>query len=899
MNIEKCSSGYTGPLGRRGGILVMTALAAVFMISMIAMVTDVGYMYYSHSRLQTAVNAGWKAGFDRLSGYELGKELTPSEQESIKAHIREVIRSNGFSQEQLSDEDIDIDVKRNSLRVVAKGKIGLFFARIMNINSTEVGAIRDNESSFAGIIPLAIPHGTTKDFSKKMYSCSLFGADSGFRDGQEYILKLGSGAGNTEVPPEQDDLKMILIPMDSGAQKSETGYLRAYGIAFWCLRIGNGTDTGFTPVYWLLGYRGGSFFLPYHDDLIAKLKTNAYKSVSYEVIEGSDAIQAIFNQVNPNVLELYDRPRIAVYSSQAGADPVEEVLRSALIPYGEYSMPDGWQRAEDYDEDENSHIYDGEILSNALDGFHWVHLHHEDFTGFSGGCGRRNWTCRDFFDSNSLGTGANAQNRMCPYCSGKYTLVSKKWQWSNSYNVESCQLRNIRCAERQGKNGVFYRNDAGVTMCGSSDYLQCREYNTLRGIAAAHGFTSDAESEPKPRDYVDTGNNGPGIDADADGWFNKATAVQKMKWDVARKIRNHVEIGGFLFAQCFAPETLDIALWQAEIYDGKDSLTAFSGCFAFDDYSYRRFPIKNGVSYYSTINSPIAVGTSLPFNLIGAVEPRCQNHGTYPDTGTGHTAVFNHDCVKEETTILGSRTTNSSQARYVKGQKGAGEFTFLAGHYHHNVQSKRLVLNNILLGSLVEKDVTGDVPPPPEIAGKNKNNYGPIDVDNTTGGGANDYRDRFMHGFNNPIDINDRLLPEPGNMRGPTDQAVDFRVYGDALNRPNARIIVPITDIGPEIPLNSTKNEDAASIYDLQGTDHPNGIYRPENYDFEASVRIIGFAEFEVIPPASYTRAGYDGSLDYEAGDAGDLGPYQPGQVRGKFIRYIVNPNDLPDGKLY
>ncbi|HNW12683.1 MAG TPA: hypothetical protein PKI71_15070, partial [Candidatus Rifleibacterium sp.] len=61
----------------------------------------------------------------------------------------------------------------------------------------------------------------------------------------------------------------------------------------------------------------------------------------------------------------------------------------------------------------------------------------------------------------------------------------------------------------------------------------------------------------------------------------------------------------------------------------------------------------------------------------------------------------------------------------------------------------------------------------------------------------------------------------------------------------------------------------------------------------------IGFAEFEVIPPASYTRAGYDGSLDYEAGDAGDLGPYQPGQVRGKFIRYIVNPNDLPDGKLY
>lgn len=893
----------------------MTALAAVLMISIIALVTDIGYLYFSHSRLQTAVNAGWKAGFDRLADFEPGKQLTAEDIQNVRNHIIEVIRTNGFSQEELSDNDIETEISRDSLKVAAKGGVGLFFARIMNINSTEVSASRDSGSSFAGIIPLAIPHGTTKDFSKNMYTCSLFGSDEGFQDGQEYILKLGSGGGNTEIPPDQDGLKMILIPMDSGAQKSETGYLRAYGIAFWCLRIGNGTDTGFTPVYWLLGYRGGSFFLPYHDDLIAKLKSNPYKSVSYEVIEGSDAIQAIFDQVNPNVLELYDRPRIAVYSSQAGADPVEEVLRSALIPYGGYSMPDGWQRTETYDEDNNSHIYDGEILDGTLDGYHWVHLHHEDFTGFSGGCGRRDWTCRTFFDNNSLGTEDNAQNRMCPYCSGKYTLTTTQkwkrvsgkwqwvtvtsWQWADSYDEDSCQLRHIRCAERQGKNGVFYRDDAGVTMCGSSDYLQCREYNTLRGIAAAHGYTSDEGSEPKPRDVIGTGNNGPGIGDNAAGWFDKATAVQKMKWDVARRIRSHVEIGGFLFAQCFAPETLDIALWQAGIYEGKDPVTAFSDCFAFEDYIYRRFPIKVGVSYYSTINSPISAGTSLPFTLIGATDPRCQNHGTYPDTGTGHTAVFNHDCVKDETAILGNRTTNSSQARYVKGQKGSGEFTFLAGHYHHNVQSKRLVLNNILLGSLVEKDVTGDVPPPDDITGKNKSSYGPVDMDNTNGGGANDYRDRFMFGFNNPLEINDRLMIEPGNMAGPTDQAVGFRVYGNETYKPNSRIIVPITDIGPEIPLNSTKNASASSIYDLQGTDHPNGIYRPENYDFEASVRIIGFAEFEVIPPASYTRAGYDGTLDYEAGHAGDLGPYQPGQVRGKFIRYIVDPNELPPGKLY
>ncbi|MDD2999057.1 MAG: hypothetical protein PHV05_08365, partial [Candidatus Riflebacteria bacterium] len=165
-------------------------------------------------------------------------------------------------------------------------------------------------------------------------------------------------------------------------------------------------------------------------------------------------------------------------------------------------------------------------------------------------------------------------------------------------------------------------------------------------------------------------------------------------------------------------------------------------------------------------------------------------------------------------------------------------------------------------------------------------------------GGANDYRDRFMYGFNGPIEINDRLIAEHGNMRGPTDQAVDFSVYGDETASPSRRVIVPITDVGPEIAINNPQNADALTVYDMQGNDHPDGAYKaginPPAYPFGAAVRIIGFAEFEILDPDEYTRD----EGEYLSGDAGCLGPYQPGQVRGRFIRYIINPAEVPANML-
>jgi len=198
------------------------------------------------------------------------------------------------------------------------------------------------------------------------------------------------------------------------------------------------------------------------------------------------------------------------------------------------------------------------------------------------------------------------------------------------------------------------------------------------------------------------------------------------------------------------------------------------------------------------------------------------------------------------------------------------------------------VLNNVLLGSLVTKELAEGEDTP--VTGKQKSNYGVIDPDNTTGGGANDYRDRFEYGFNQPLQMNDRIIPEPGNQSGPTDQAVSFRVNGDATYPPNRRVLIPITDIPPEVPINNTHNATAAAIYDLQGQDHPNGAYLPSQYAFGSSVRIIGFAVFEILDPSEYTRAG----STISAGDTGDLGNYQTGQVRGRFVEYYIKPGDVP-----
>jgi len=153
----------------------------------------------------------------------------------------------------------------------------------------------------------------------------------------------------------------ILIYMD----EDQKNHLKAYGIAFWCLKQQNEVD-------WLLNYRGGSFLVKYSAAVEAECKT---RGVSYQV--NADAkVNALLTEIsNPDVnmemVKLEKAPKIAVYSPKSKLpwdDAVTLVLSYAEIPYDV--------------------MYDDDILNDKLSGYDWLHLHHEDFTGQYG----RFWT---------------------------------------------------------------------------------------------------------------------------------------------------------------------------------------------------------------------------------------------------------------------------------------------------------------------------------------------------------------------------------------------------------------------------------------------------------------------------------------------------------------------------
>jgi hypothetical protein len=147
----------------------------------------------------------------------------------------------------------------------------------------------------------------------------------------------------------------LLIPMDEEGQKE---HLKASGLAFYALERG-------IEVEWLLNYRGGSFLLPFAEEL--KLECRI-RNITYEVLSEGDA-QSIRRQisspaVNQSIVKLEKPPKIAVYSpkgKQPWDDAVTLVLTYAEIPY--------------------DIIYDKEVMSDLLPKYDWLHLHHEDFTG--------------------------------------------------------------------------------------------------------------------------------------------------------------------------------------------------------------------------------------------------------------------------------------------------------------------------------------------------------------------------------------------------------------------------------------------------------------------------------------------------------------------------------------
>ena len=116
----------------RGQVLVLTALGMIFFVGMIAVVTDVGWMYASKNKLETAVNAGWKAGFDEMKKIKSASNIPLSTYDKYRVtmRIQEVILKNGYSTPDLMNVNIAFG-RDDALTVTSSQTVGLFFARVI------------------------------------------------------------------------------------------------------------------------------------------------------------------------------------------------------------------------------------------------------------------------------------------------------------------------------------------------------------------------------------------------------------------------------------------------------------------------------------------------------------------------------------------------------------------------------------------------------------------------------------------------------------------------------------------------------------------------------------------------------------------------------------------------
>lgn len=216
------------------------------------------------------------------------------------------------------------------------------------------------------------------------------------------------------------------------------------------------------------------------------------------------------------------------------------------------------------------------------------------------------------------------------------------------------------------------------------------------------------------------------------------TKVSIEKGVVAKKIRDFVIGGGFMFAMCSATDSFDIALSADGIdiceamFDGDasdanyQSKLNFSKAFAFKDFTLERRPEKYEFSDidmtekrripmekdYFTLKEYSAKWDPIPSML-------CQNHTQLVKGFMGQTTTFDSELIKSNILIMGSCELND-EARYIHGEKGKGMFTFYGGHdpedyqhqvgdpptvldLHPNSPGYRLILNNVLFPAARKK----------------------------------------------------------------------------------------------------------------------------------------------------------------------------------------------------
>lgn len=207
--------------------------------------------------------------------------------------------------------------------------------------------------------------------------------------------------------------------------------------------------------------------------------------------------------------------------------------------------------------------------------------------------------------------------------------------------------------------------------------------------------------------------------------------VQKLKQEVARRIREYVRNGGFLFSMCLAPATLDIALAADDIdiwdkpYDGTppdpqaNEKLKYDECLAFENFKIYTSYLNGEHSDIDVSDEAILRGQNTYFTLFefsAKYDPvpsmLVQNHVNAIKEFLGRDTGFRKSRLKPRVVVLGE-VKGTDEAKYIYGTFGKGFFTFLGGHdpedYQHFIGDPptdlkkyphspgyRLILNNVL-----------------------------------------------------------------------------------------------------------------------------------------------------------------------------------------------------------
>jgi hypothetical protein len=214
--------------------------------------------------------------------------------------------------------------------------------------------------------------------------------------------------------------------------------------------------------------------------------------------------------------------------------------------------------------------------------------------------------------------------------------------------------------------------------------------------------------------------------------------VSQLKLEVAKRIREFVAGGGYLFAMCSATDSYDIALagqftdicdtpFDGDPMDPQaQQKLDFSQTFAFKDFTLSKNPYEYEFSNIDNTNHrrvPMNADYFTLFTFSAKFDPvptmLCQNHTTTVKGFMGQTTSFRKEVLKTNVLILGEYKP-ANEARYIHGEFGRGTWTFYGGHdpedYQHQIGDPptelslhpsspgyRLILNNVLFPAAKKK----------------------------------------------------------------------------------------------------------------------------------------------------------------------------------------------------